>query len=50
MEDARRDVDGLTCDNGPALLSETYLAGSFDDEVDLFLCMVMPGDLATSRI
>src|SRR5438034_625634 len=46
VEDAVRDVNGLAGGYGLAFFAEAHLGGTFDDEVDLFLLLVVPGDLA----
>src|SRR5579871_935964 len=46
MKDAMRNVDCLAGGHRPAFLAETHLARAFDDEVDLFLVLIMPGDLS----
>ena len=50
MKNAARDVDGLARSERLALRSEAHLAGSFNDEVDLFLLLVVPRHLAAFRI
>src|ERR1019366_5397325 len=40
-----RNVDGLSGVQRHALLAEAHFAGAFDDEVDLFLFLVVPGHL-----
>ena len=45
MENAGRNVNGLSAFHGDALRAEAHLAFSFDDEVDLLLFLVVPGNL-----
>lgn len=45
MEHARRDVDGLSSMEPGFLVAEAHLALSFEDEIDLFLILVVPGHL-----
>src|SRR3569833_392144 len=49
MKDMRWDVDGLARLNGHALFAEAHLAGAFNDEVDLFLVLVVPWHLPAVR-
>src|ERR1035437_3280743 len=59
VEDLVRDVDGLPGVERHALFAEAHFAGAFDDEVDLFLLLVVPrhlpavglqGDVADGKI
>src|SRR5438105_368299 len=45
MEHAWRDVDSLSSVDHGSLVSEAHLALSLNDEVDLFLVLVVPGHL-----
>ncbi len=49
MEHARRNVDGLSGVQNGALLAQAHLRRSFDEEVDLFLLLVVPGHLPAVR-
>jgi len=42
-----RNEDGLACSNSSALFAETHLSFSLDDEVDFFLLLVVPRNLAS---
>ena len=46
MEDAGRDIDHLAGGDGLALFSETHFTGAFDDEIHLFLFLIVPWHLS----
>ena len=50
VEDAWRNVDGLPGLHGDALLAQAHLARALDDEIDLFLLLVVPRHLAAVRL
>src|SRR4051812_48265354 len=47
---AARDVDGLSGPHHRSFLTEAHFACALDDEVDLLLVLIMPGDLPTVGI
>ena len=47
VEDAAGDVDGLSGGQSHALVTEAHLTVAFDDEVDFFLFLIVPGDLSS---
>jgi hypothetical protein len=49
MKNARRNKNGLAGFYGALLVSEAHLARAFDDEIDFFLLLVVPGHLAAAR-
>src|SRR5690242_16754927 len=48
MKNARRDKDGLAGLYGALFFSQAHLAGAFDNEIDFFLLLVVPGHLAAT--
>ncbi len=50
MKDARRNVNGLAGCDGATLSAETHFAGAFQDEIDFFLILIVPGDLTAVRL
>jgi len=46
VEDAAGDIHGLSGGDGGALFAEAHFSSAFDDKVDLFLLLIVPGDLA----
>src|SRR5690349_10820564 len=47
VKDARGNVDSLSSVNRGALVAETHFTASFQDEIDLFLGLIVPGHLPT---
>jgi hypothetical protein len=50
VKDAGRDVDGLAGGEGLSFVAEAHFAGALDDEVDFFLFLVVPGNLAAGGV
>jgi hypothetical protein len=46
MENAVWNINGLAGFHCAPLLAKTHFAAAFDDEIDLFLILVVPRDLA----
>ena len=45
-----RNEDGLACSNSSAFFAETHFSFSLDDEVNFFLLLVVPRNLASIRL
>src|SRR5580700_5263506 len=49
MKNARRNIDSLAGSEPHPLLATAHFAGAFDDKVDFFLLLIMPGNLSAMR-
>jgi hypothetical protein len=50
MKNARRNVNRLSGSDDSALFAQTHFAGAFDDKVNFFLLLIVPGHLSAIRL